>query len=157
MRDTPVVEFDQRPEDGALRRVLDTLRAVLGKIESLVDVAMYLNPAGFVTGAAVAWPGTFLLMQTEVDTADAGVNQARLIVHYTGGGGAAYLILFEADAAEEIAAVSVASAVEDQGAGDWRSFVPSGKDQRYQVRLVGAGETPTLYSVHAQFRTVKAP
>lgn len=157
MRD-PVVGFTDRVEPGPLRNVMDTLSAVIGKTSSLADVPMLSEAAGFVTAAAAASPGTSVpVTRATVDLADAGTDQARLVVYgKNSGAGAVTIALYDVTNAVILATVDVTGTVAASYAGAWTTVTPSGIDHEIEVRVIGSGETPTLYTVHAQLRTLQA-
>jgi hypothetical protein len=153
-----VVEFADRPPTGPLRQVIDTLRSVLGKMVSLADVAMVMEAAGLVTAAAAASPGTSVpVTRVFVDFAEAGVDQVRLVAYgKNSGAGSVTIALYDVTNAVTLATVVLTGVAAATYAGAWVSIKPSGSDQELELRVVGAGETPTLYAVHAQMRTLQA-
>lgn len=154
-----VVEFADRPAaDEPLRHVIDTLRAVLGKMVSLADVALLLSTAGYVTAAAAASPGTSEpTTRVFADLGEAGIDQARLVARAkNSGAGAVTLALYDVTNAVTLATVVVTGVAAATYAGAWATIRPPGADQELELRVVGAGETPTVYALHAQFRTLQA-
>lgn len=153
-----VVEFADRPDPGPLRSTIDTLRAVLGKLVSLADVPLLLATAGYVTAAAAASPGTSEpTTRVFVDFAEAGVDQVRLVVRAkNSGAGAVTLALYDVTNSVTLATVVVTGVAAATYAGAWVTVRPSGTDQELELRVVGAGETPTIYALHAQLRTLQA-
>ena len=80
-RKDPVVDFGLRPEPGPLRRVLDILHALFGKVVSLSVVALLLEVAGHTVTNAATGAGTALTTtRTTVDFQDAGVDSVRLVI-----------------------------------------------------------------------------
>lgn len=153
-----VVDFSDRPDPGPLSRVLDTLRAVLGKMVSLCDIPLVLTAAGYVTAAAAASPGTSVpIARTAVDFADAGADQVRLVVYgKNSGAGTVTLALYDVTNGVTLATVAVTGVAAATFIGAWTTVKPTGVDQVIELRVVGAGETPTLYALHAQLRTLQA-
>ena len=152
------MEFADRPEPGPLRRILDTLRSVLGKMVGFCDVALLLEAAGFVTAAAAASPGTAVAVtQVAVDLADVGADQVRLVVRgKNSGAGTVTLGLYDVTNSVLLATVGVTGVATVTAIGAWTTVKPTGTDQTLELRVIGAGETPTLYAVHAQLRTLHA-
>lgn len=158
MRKAPVVHFATRPEPGPVRDALDTLEAVLGKIVSLCDVALVMEAAGYVTAAAAASPGTSVpVTRVPIDFADAGADQVRLVAYAkNSGAGSVTLALYDVTNSTTLATVVVTGVTAATYIGDWVTITPSGVDQVVELRVVGAGETPTVYTLHAQLRTLQA-
>lgn len=153
-----VVEFADRPPTGPVRQVIDTLRSVLGHLVSLTDVALLLSTAGYATAAAAASPGTSEpTTRVFVDLAEAGVDQVRLVARAkNSGAGAVTLALYDVTNAVTLATVVVTGVTATTYAGLWTTVRPTGADQELELRVVGAGETPTIYALHAQLRTLQA-
>lgn len=157
-RKSPVVEFAVRPPPGELRTTLDTLRSVLGRLTSLTDVALVLSTAGLVTGAAAGAPGTVVTnVSAGCDFADAGIDQVRLVVYAkNSGAGSVTLAVYDPTAAKTLCTIIVTGTGAAVYFGDWTTIIPTGTDQPLELRVVGAGETPTLYAVRMQGRTLQA-
>lgn len=153
-----VVEFADRPDPGPLRNVIDTLRSVLGKLTALADVAMLMEAAGYVTAAAGASPGTSIpVTRAAIDFADAAADQVRLVAYAkNSGAGTVTLALYDTTNGVTLATVGVTGVAAGEAIGAWTTITPTGSDQVCELRVVGAGETPTLYAVHAQLRTLQA-
>src|SRR3970040_1013210 len=109
-----VVEFADRPEPGPLRRVIDTLRAVLGKMVSLTDVLLLNVAAGHtVTDAAVGAGTALTFTRTVVDFADAGADQARVVARGNAGApGTVQVTVFDLTNSREMARVAVTNATD---------------------------------------------
>lgn len=137
---------------------LSVLEAVLGKMVSFADVALLMEAAGFVTAAAGATPGTSVpVTRVAVDFADAGADQVRLACYAkNSGAGAVTLALYDVTNAKTLATVVVTGVAAAAYVGEWTTITPSGGDQVLELRVVGAGETPTVYTLHTQLRTLQA-
>lgn len=160
-RAEPVVQFTDRPEPGPLRRTQDVLEALLGKIESLVDVLLLFGQ-GFtaytVTNAALA-PGTSLdFGEVAIDFADAGVDQVRLSVSgANSGAGTVIVTAYDKTNSVELCRVSVIGAASQCWIGEWTTIKPTGKDQVVIARVIGNGaDDPYFYNIHIQGRTLTA-
>lgn len=154
-----VVEFASRPPAGDLKTILDTLRAVLGKLEALDDICLLAEAtAHIVTNAAVA-PGTSLLFtRCKVDFGDAGVDQVRVVVRGNAtAAGPVQVTVHDVTNGVELARAALAGAGAATVAGPWTTITPTGLDHEIEVRVIGDGALdPELSRVSLQLRTLKA-
>lgn len=158
-RAEPVVNFTDRPEPGPVRRIMDVLQALLGKVESLVDVTLLHEAAGYTVTNAAGGAGTSLAFsQLSMHFADAGVDNVRVLVRgNNSGGGSVTVTVHDVTNNVELARVTVTGATPATYAGDWTAIRPTGSEQVIEVRVIGnAADDPVLFNVHLQGRTVQA-
>lgn len=158
-RKNPVTDFGVRPEGGALRRVVDVLQILLGKVVSLATIALLVEIAGHTVTNAAAAPGTALTKsRTTVDFSDAGVDSVRILVRgENSAAGSVTVQAFNVTGSAAIAAATLTDAVEQTADSDWTALPVLDGDQEIEVRVVGDGAfDPILYAVHLQMRTVQA-
>ena len=157
MRTDPVLQIAQRPAPGPLRGVLDAVEATLGKVTALVDVPLVQEAAGYVTAGAGGSPGTSVpVTRVAVDVADAGVDSVRLVGYgKNSGAGSVTLALYDVTNSVTLCTATVTGVGAASFSGAWTTVRPTGSDQVVELRVVGAGETPTLYTLHLQGRTVQ--
>lgn len=158
-RSQPVVDFTDRPEPGPLRRTQDVLQALLGKVTSLVDVALLLETGGYTVTNAAASPGTSIpASQTAVDFADAFIDNVRVIVRgKNSAAGTVVVTVHDTTTDVELCRVSVVDGTEDTFIGTWTRMNATGVDQKVESRCIGNGAfDPVLYAIHFQGRTVAA-
>lgn len=154
MRQQPVVEFTQRfgPADEKLRQVVDVLKATLGKVTPILDVAHLHNNAGLVVGAGatVTIEGT----QSSLDFLDANLDSLRLIVRgKTAAAGPITVQLYDVTNSVVLATVTV-STVNATNVGAWTSVAAKAGERELAIRIVGDGaNAQTLYACHSQFYT----
>lgn len=153
-----VAEFAERLEPGPLRRVIDWLRTILGKMASLVDVSLLHSDAGITVTNAATGAGTSLTSsRVLLDMADAGADQARVVVRgKNSGAGSVQIVAYDVTNSVELARVAVTGTTETTYAGAWTSFKPTGIDQEVELRVIGDGAfDPVLFRVSLQLRTLK--
>lgn len=158
-RAEPVIQIAERPEPGPLRRVIDLLHALFGKVTALVNVALLLDSAGVTTTDAAASPGTSLgFTRTTVDFADAGIDSVRVIVRaVNSAAGSVVYAVHDVTNNVELCRVTVTGTTITTYAGDWTTIRPTGSDQELEVRAIGDGAfDPVAYAIHLQGRTVAA-
>ena len=157
-RKDPGVDFGLRPEPGPLRRVLDILHALFGKVVSLSVVALLLEVAGHTVTNAATGAGTALTKsRTTIDFQDAGVDSVRLIVRgENSASGSVTVQLYNVTTSAAMATATLTNASEQTDEGSWTVFTPNGGDEEIEVRVIGDGAfDPILYAVHLQMRTVQ--
>ena len=157
MRTGPIVQVAQRPQPGPVRALLDALEATAGRASSLAPIPLLHEAAGYVTAAAAGSPGTSVpITQTVLDLADAGVDSVRLVGYgKNSGAGSVTLALYDVTNSATLCTATLTGATAGAFAGSWTTVQPTGSDQTVDLRVVGAGETPTLYTLHLQGRTVQ--
>ncbi len=158
-RKDPVVDFGLRPEPGPLRRVLDILHALFGKVVSLSVVALLLEIGGHTVTNAVSGAGTALTKsRTTIDFQDAGVDSVRLIVRgENSASGSVTVQLYNVTTSAAMCTATLTNASEQTDEGAWTVFTPNGGDEEIEIRVVGDGAfDPIIYGVHLQMRTVQA-
>jgi len=154
-----VVEFASRPPAGDLKTVLDTLRAVLGKMVSLCDLLLLASTTAHVVTNAATTPGTSLLFtRCLVDFGDAGVDQVRVVVRGDAtAAGPVQVTVHDVSNAKELARVAMTGAGAATRAGPWTTITPTGVDHEIEVRVIGDSVLdPELFRVSLQLRTLKA-
>ena len=159
MRSEPVLSFALRPPDGPVRRIMDVLHALFGKVVSLALVALLLEIGGETVTNAASGAGTALTKtRTTVDFQDAGVDSVRLLVRAENSAvGSVTVQLYNVTTSAAIAAATVTDATEQTADSGWTVFTPAGGDEEIEVRVIGDGVLdPILYAVHLQMRTVQA-
>lgn len=159
LRSEPVVNFGERPEVGPLRRVVDVLQALFGKVSAFVDVALLLEAAGFTVTNAAGGAGTALAVtRTIVNFGDAGIDNVRVVVYgNNSGAGSVTVQVYDVSGSTALASVSVTGVTPATTAGSWTTIIPTGTDRECEVRVIGNGaDDPVLYTVHLQGRTVQA-
>lgn len=153
-RPNPVVEFPIWPDDPQVASLLDILRSALGRVTSLVDLTLLTVPAGHgvAAGATVSVAGT----RRVINTADAAIDQARLIVHGVTAAGAAITIeVYDVTAAAVLCTTTVTVAL-GTNVGAWTALAPFNSDHTIELRVVGNGvNAQTLYSAELQLRTTR--
>ena len=161
-RKDPVVDFGLRPEPGPLRRVLDILHALFGKVVSLSVVALLLEVAGHTVTNAATGAGTALTTtRTTVDFQDAGVDSVRLVIRAKNSALTDLIIQaynVTTSAAIATATIDTTETTDQTVVGAWTVLAPNGGDEEIEVRVISVNgtEDPILYSVHLQMRTVQA-
>jgi hypothetical protein len=131
------------------------LRKALGKVTSLLDLTLLFSNVG----VNVPLSATFTDIEGthhSVNTADAGLDYARLIVKgNTAAGGAAITIqLYDATAAIVLCTVTV-NVTNQLNTGAWTRIKPWNADHTIQLRVIGDNaKAQTLYNAHAQFNTL---
>lgn len=159
LRKDPVTNFGERPEVGPLRRVIDVLQALFGKVTALVDVALLLEVAGFTVTNAAAGAGTTLAVtRVSVNFGDAAIDNVRLTVYgNNSGAGSVTVQCYDVTGSVMLCAVTVTGSSPDLAVGDWTTITPTGTDRTIEVRVIGDGAVdPVFYAVHLQGRTVQA-
>jgi hypothetical protein len=158
MRTEPVVQFAQRPEPGPVRALMDALQATMGKTASLASVPLLHEATGYTTAAAAGSPGTAVaITRMSVDFADAGIDSVRLVGYgANSGAGSVTLALYDVTNSVTLCTATLTGVANVDIVGAWTTIQPTGSDQVIELRVVGAGETPTLYSVQLHGRTVQA-
>jgi hypothetical protein len=154
-----VVEFAERPEPGPLRKVVDTLRALLGKMVSLTDVCLLAEATPYVVTNAAAGAGTALAFsRVFLDFSDAGVDQVRVVVRGDAtAAGPVQVTVYDLTNSKELARVAMAGAGAATVAGAWTTIIPTGLDQQVEIRVIGDGALdPELSRVSLQLRTLRA-
>ena len=158
-RAEPVIVFTERPEPGPLRRLMDVLQALLGKVVSFADILLVWSEAGTtVTNAAVA-PGTTIGgTRVKVHFADTGADQVRLCARAkNSGAGSVTLQFVDVTNTVVLASLTVTGTTETTYVGDYSSTAPTGSEQECELRVIGDGAfDPVLYRVSAQVRTTQA-
>ena len=158
-RKDPVVDFGLRPEPGPLKRVLDILHALFGKVVSLSVVALLLEIGGHTVTNAASGAGTALTKtRTTIDFQDAGVDSVRLVVRgENSASGSVTVQLYNVTTSAAMATATLTNASEQTDEGSWTVFTPNGGDEEIEIRVIGDGAfDPILYAVHLQMRTVQA-
>ena len=158
-RKDPVIDFGLRPEPGPLRRVLDILHALFGKVVSLSVAALLLEIGGHTVTNAASGAGTALTKtRTTIDFQDAGVDSVRLIVRgENSASGSVTVQLYNVTTSAAMATATLTNATEQTDEGAWTIFAPNGGDEEIEIRVVGDGAfDPILYAAHLQMRTVQA-
>lgn len=152
-RTNPVVEFAHDVSDHT--KTLELLRRSLGKITAIADFTLlYAN-----AGVNVPLSATFTDIegtQHAINTADAGLDYARLVVKgNTAAGGAAITIqLYDATASVVLATTTVTT-TNQLNTGAWTRIAPWNADHTIQLRVIGDNtKAQTLYNAHAQFATL---
>jgi len=159
LRPDPVVNFGERPEVGPLRRVVDVLQALFGKVSALVDVALLLEVAGHTVTDAAAGAGTAVAVtRTIVNFGDAGIDSVRVVVYgNNSGAGSVTVQVYDVSGSAALCTVTVTGVTPTTYAGSWATIIPTGTDRECEVRVIGDGAVdPVLYTVHLQGRTVQA-
>lgn len=155
----PVINFAERPEPGPVRNIQDVLQALLGKVESLVDVLLLAVPTGYtVLNAAVGLGWPIDVSEVALDFADAGVDQVRLSVSgANSGAGTVIVTAYDKTNSVELCRVSVVGAVSQCWIGEWTTIKPTGLDQVVIARVIGDGAMdPIFFNIHLQGRTLAA-
>lgn len=158
-RAEPIIEIAERPPQGPLRRVIDILRALFGKVVSIVDVCLLLVVAGHTVTDAAGGAGTALpTTRTKIDFADAGIDSVRVVVHgQNSGAGSVTVQVYDVTHSVALAQVMVTGAAAVTVDGDWTRLEAMGDDSVIEVRVIGNGaDDPVLYAVHFQARTTQA-
>ncbi len=159
MREQPVVDFTERPTDPIVRRILDRLQGVLGRLVACADVALLLATGGYTATNAASGAGTALTFtRTAIDVADSGADQARVVVRgKNSAAGTVTVQVYDVTRAAVVCTVAVVDGTEGTFVGAWASLVAVGGDQEFEVQVVGDGVwDPVLYAVHLQLRTLRA-
>lgn len=159
LRSEPVTNFGERPEVGPLRRVIDVLQALFGKVSALVDVALLLEMTGYTVTNAANSPGTALApTRITVNPGDAGIDNLRLMVYGNNSGpGSVTVQCYDVTGSVALCNVTVTGTTPALFTGAWTTITPTGDDRTYEVRVIGDGAVdPVLYAVHLQGRTVQA-
>lgn len=154
-----IVEFTERVTDPVLRRVVDRLQDVLGRMVSFANVAMLLSTGGYTVTNAASGAGTALTFtRTSLDPADSGADQARVVVRGKNSGvGSVAVQIFDVTNGVAVCTVTVTDATEATFVGEWAALIATGTEQELEVRCVGDGAfDPILYAVHLQMRTLSA-
>lgn len=158
-RPNPVIDFAERPEPGPLRRVMDVLTALLGKVESFADVLLLHDEAGFTVTNAVAVAGTAVGgTRVLVNFGDAGCDQVRLVARAkNSAAGSVTLQWYDVTNSRALATLTVTGVTETTYAGAYAATQPTGSDHEMELRVIGDGAMdPVLYRVSAQLRTLQA-
>lgn len=158
-RKHPVTDWGIRPESGPVRRILDILQILFGKVVSLATIALLVEIAGHTVTNAAADPGTALTKsRTTVDFSDAGIDSVRIIVRGENSGvGSVTVQAFNVTGAAAIATATLTNASEQTADSGWTVLPILDGDQEIEVRVVGDGAfDPIIYAVHLQMRTVQA-
>lgn len=154
-----VIDFAVRPPPGDLKRVVDVLQALLGKVESFADVLLFHDQAGFtVTNAAVS-PGTAIGgTRVSVHFADAGTDQVRLVARAkNSAAGSVTLQLYDITNSRALCTLTVTDATETTYTGDYAATQATGGEHELELRVIGDGAfDPVLYRVSCQLRTTQA-
>lgn len=158
-RAEPVIDFAERPEPGPLRRVMDVLQAVFGKVVSFADVLLLYDNGGITVTNAATDPGTSLAdTQVSLHPGDAGVDNVRVVVRgNNSGAGSVVITVHDVTNDVELCRVTVTGTTPTTYAGDWTTITPTGSEQVVEVRCIGDGAVdPVLYRVSIQLRTTQA-
>ncbi len=158
-RPDPVVSFDVRTPPGPLKRVLDMLTALFGKVVSLAICALFLEQAGITVTNAAASAGTALTTtRTAIDFQDAGVDAVRVVARGENSGSNAVTVqVYNVTTSAALATATITGTSEQTGIGAWTTFLPNGGDEQVEVRVIGDGmDDPILYGVHLHMRTQAA-
>lgn len=158
-RTAPVTELAERPEPGPVSRFFDVFHALFGKVTSLVDVLLLLEPGAYTATNAAGGAGTALgFTEVGLDFGDATVNQVRAVVSgANSGAGSVIVTIHDKTNNVELCRVTVTGAVSGCWIGEWTSFVPTGSDQVIEARVIGNGaDDPFFYNIHCQGRTLQA-
>jgi hypothetical protein len=154
-----VVTFDVRPPPGPLKRVVDILQALFGKVTSLAVITLLASEAGHTVTNAAGGAGTALTVtRTTLDLEDAGVDSVRLVVRgQNSGAGSVTVQAYNVTTSAALASVTVTDAVEQTADSGWTVVAPAGGDEQVEIRVIGDGALdPVLYSAHLHLRTVQA-
>lgn len=154
-----VVTFDVRPPPGPLKRVVDILQALLGKVTSLAVITLLASEAGYTVTNAAGGAGTALTVtRTTLDLEDAGVDSVRLVVRgQNSGAGSVTVQAYNVTTSAALASVTVTDALEQTADSGWTVVAPAGGDEQVEIRVIGDGAfDPVLYSAHLHLRTVQA-
>lgn len=158
-RSDAVVSFDVRPPPGHLKRVIDILQALFGKVTSLTVLSMLVDASGFSVTSAASGTGTSVTpSRTVVDFEDAGVDSLRLVTRGEGlASGDVEVRLNNVTTSKVLATATLSGATEQSAESDWVTIAPNGGDEELEIRVVGDDSgTPILYAAHVHMRTVQA-
>lgn len=158
-RAEPVIDFSERPEPGPVRRIMDVLKALLGKVESFADVLLLHDAAGLTMTNAAAAPGSAVGgSRVLVHFADAGTDQVRLVARAkNSAAGSVTLQLYDVTNSRALCSVTVTGTTETTYAGDYAATLATGAEHELELRVIGDGAfDPVLYRVSAQLRTTQA-
>lgn len=158
-RAEPVIVFTERPEPGPLRRIMDVLQTLLGKVESFADVLLFHDLAGYQIVNAAVSPGTAVGgTRVSIHFADAGTDQVRLVARAkNSAAGSVILQLYDVTNSRALAVLTVTGVTETTYTGAYIDTLPTGDEHELELRCIGDGAfDPTLYRVSAQLRTVQA-
>lgn len=150
-RPAPIVEFHGRGIRSPMESLIPTLRAILGRLTSLVELALLSVPAGYAVaaGATTSLPGTKRLL----NTADANLNQARLLVEGMTAAGTVTAQLYDLTASAVLASVTLTNVNQLHDSG-WVVVGLFNSDHQIEARIVGDSvNAQTIYGVSAHFRT----
>jgi hypothetical protein len=158
-RAEPVIVLSERVEPGPVRRIMDVLQALLGKVESFADVLLFHNLAGYQVVDAVASPGTAIGgTRVSIHFGDAGTDQVRLVARAkNSAAGTVILQLYDVTNTRALAVLTVSGVTETIYTGEYVDTLPTGNEHELELRVIGDGAfDPTLYRVSCQLRTVQA-
>ncbi len=158
-RKHPVADWGVRPKGGPLRRVVDILQILFGKVVSIATIALLVEIAGHTVTNAAASAGTALTKsRTTVDFSDAGVDSVRILVRgENSASGSVIVQAYNVTGSAAIAAATITNASEQTADSGWTVLPVLDGDQEIEVRVIGDGAfDPILYAVHLQMRTVQA-
>lgn len=158
-RAEPVADFPERVEPGPVRRVVDVLRALFGKVVSFADVLLLQDGAGVTITNAATSPGTAVAgTRLFIHLADTGADQVRLVARAkNSAAGAVTLQLYDVTHSRALCSVTVTGTTETTYAGDYAPTQPTGQEHELELRVIGDGAfDPVLYRVSAQLRTTQA-
>src|SRR5205823_214353 len=113
---------------------------------------------GYTVVNAVASPGTALTFtRTLVDLADAGCDQARIVVRgNAGAAGTVQVTAYDVTNSRELARVAVVDGTDQTVAGAWTTLTLSGTDHEIEIRVLGNGVLdPVLTRVSLQLRSLR--
>jgi hypothetical protein len=158
-RAEPVVNFAERPEPGPVRRIVDVLHALFGKVVSFADVLLLYSATGVTVTNAAGGAGTALThTRLFLHFADAGADQVRLVARAENStAGSVTLQLYDVTNARALCTVTVTGVAQTTYAGAYAPTQPTGNEHELELRVVGDGAMdPILYRVSAQLRTTQA-
>jgi hypothetical protein len=166
----PVLDFPLplTGQDRALSAALDALRASIGRVIALVDIPLfywqvpsnvlldetdgadgYNLTAATVSGTVI--PGA----TTAVDTADAWLDQVRVVVYGKANTVNATVQVYDNTNSVVLCTLTLTTTLGLQ-TGEWSVITPKAGDRELRLRVIGDGvNTQTLYSAHVQFRTLR--
>lgn len=158
LRTSPVVEFPERPEPGPVRRALDILQAVLGRMTAFADVLLLYSQTGITvtnaaSGAGTAVEGSRVLLSF----ADAGADQIRVVARGNNStAGSVTVQCYDVTNNRALCAVTVTGTSLVTVAGDYAPTRATGGEHEVELRVIGDGAMdPVLRRVSIQLRTLQ--
>jgi hypothetical protein len=158
-RTAPVVDLARPGIAPQLRGLIDSLHETIGKVTSLADVVLLVDPAGFPVTDAAASPGTAIgPSRAHVNFADAGADQCRLVVRgHAGATGSVVVLAVDETATVELCRVTLTNGTVQTATGDWTNITPTGSEQEVGLRVFGNGVLdPVIFRASLQLRTLRA-